>query len=135
MSDRPSASVATIGLPIASASNAVSGVPSHSDGNTTTSSAESTAATSRWNPRNVEPIAETERLRLRFERRLHFAFAGDVEARVGLLRARPRRPPATRYSLPFDGISRVTVPTAQRAGRHAQLTRGPRDLVGRCAAG
>ena len=50
MSSSPSASVATIGLPVASASNAVSGVPSHSDGNTTMSSALRTAATSRWKP-------------------------------------------------------------------------------------
>ena len=39
----PSASVDTIGLPIASASNAVSGVPSISDGNTAMSSADASA--------------------------------------------------------------------------------------------
>ena len=43
MSSRPSASVATIGLPIASASNTVSGVPSQSDGNTLRSNADSDA--------------------------------------------------------------------------------------------
>ena len=50
---RPSASVATIGLPIASASNTVSGVPSQSDGNTLRSNAESVAATSFTKPTNT----------------------------------------------------------------------------------
>ena len=53
MSSRPSASVATIALPIASVSNAVSGVPSHSDGKTLRSNAESVSATSFWKPRNT----------------------------------------------------------------------------------
>ena len=57
----PSASVETIGFPIASASSTVSGVPSHSDGNTTRSSADSAAATSRWNPANTSRSPEPER--------------------------------------------------------------------------
>ena len=50
----PSASVATMGLPDASASNTVSGVPSHRDGKTLRSNALRTSATSRANPTNTK---------------------------------------------------------------------------------
>jgi hypothetical protein len=53
-SSRPSASVDTIGFPIASASKAVSGVPSQSEGNAMRSKALSTAATSLWKPANTK---------------------------------------------------------------------------------
>ena len=53
-STSPSASVARIGLPIASASNTVSGVPSHSDGKTLRSNAETTRAMSRAKPANTK---------------------------------------------------------------------------------
>ncbi len=61
------------------------------------SSAESAVATSRLNPLNDEPIAKTERVRLRFERALQFAFADDedADARVALRRSPARR--STRY--------------------------------------
>ena len=53
-STSPSASVARIGLPIASASNTVSGVPSHNDGKTLRSNAETTRGMSRAKPANTK---------------------------------------------------------------------------------
>ena len=107
----PSASVETIGLPIASASNAVSGVPSISDGNTTMSSAESAAATSRLKPENVR----------RSEMPSAFASACSASPSSPSPTMKPRAfgtrskmdlNAFTRYVLPLNGISRVIVPIA-----------------------
>ena len=80
---RPSASVETIGFPIASASNAVSGVPSHSDGNTTRSNADSASATSLRNPRSSTLSRDAAPRGDGLELSLQLAFADDVAAGVG----------------------------------------------------
>ena len=103
MSSSPSASVATIGFPIASASKAVSGVPSQSDGNTLRSNADSVRGDVAPEAGEDEPIAETERARLR----LRSASSGPSPTRknrargpLARRRARRRRPdtscPSTR---------------------------------------
>ena len=98
MSSRPSASVATIGLPVASASNAVSGVPSQSDGNTLRSNADRTAADVAREPVEDEPIAEAERVAPApssvVEQR---ALADQEEPRLRPCGDDRRAPPSTRY--------------------------------------
>ena len=79
--------------PIASASKAVSGVPSQSDGNTLRSNALSTRGHVSREPDEHESIAEAERARLRLERFAQRALADEEESRVRpLRRARAARP-------------------------------------------
>ena len=88
-SSRPSASVATIGFPIASVSNAVSGVPSQSDGNTTKSNADSVAGDIAPEACEDEPVAEPERRGLRLQIAKQRALAHEKESRRRAF-ARPR---------------------------------------------
>ena len=101
MSSRPSASVATIGLPIASASNAVIGVPSQSDGNTLRSNADSVRGHVAAKPGEHEPIAKAQRGGLRLQIATARALADQEEARAGPSRT-TRAAASTRYELPLD---------------------------------
>ena len=114
MSSRPSASVATIGLPIASASNAVIGVPSQSDGKTLRSNADSVARHVAPEAGEHEPIAEPEPRRLRLQVRQQRPFADQKEPRAAAARGRrgrPRRPGTSCPSIvqPGDGADRELV--------------------------
>ena len=134
MSSRPSASVATIGFPIARASNAVSGVPSQSDGNTLRSNADSVRATSRRKPAktNRSPRPSARRLRLQIAQQR--TFADHEKARRRPLGDDPRRGVdqvrvALRLVEPRDRADR------QLAGSDAELRGGPRQSPPRSARG
>ena len=130
---RPSASVATIGFPIASASSTVSGVPSHSDGKTARSNAASASATSRAESAEDQAIAEPQPARPRLELGLQLTLADDVEAGVRASdRARaapPRRD--TRCLSTASAVSRcrprrrpAAMPSARRAAAMSSALRG-----------
>ena len=129
MSSRPSASVATIGFPIASASNAVIGVPSQSDGNTLRSNADSVRATSRRKPANTKRSPRPERRGLRLQIGQQRPFA-DQKNRAAGRSATTRAAASTRYELPFDSCSRVIVPMANSPAAMPRSRAGRGDLVG-----
>ena len=85
MSVSPSASVATIGRALASASNAVSGVPSQSDGNTLRSNADSVVATSFTKPTNTNRSPRPSRCACASSDGLQRSFAGEEEPGLRVL--------------------------------------------------
>ena len=133
-SSRPSASVATIGFPIASASNTVSGVPSHSDGNTLRSNAETTRGDVAREAGEDEAIAEAERARLRFERRAQRPFADQEEPRLRpRVEHRARRVDQVRVALRV--VQARDRADGEVAGRDRPArARAARNLARRCAA-
>ena len=118
--------MATIGFPIASASNTVSGVPSHSDGNTLMSKAETTRANVLRKAGEDESIAEIERARLLLERFAQRAFADDEEPGVRtLVQHQPRGVDQVR--IPFRVVQPRHGADRHVARRDAKLVRGPRE--------
>ena len=128
MSSRPSASVETIGFPIASASNAVIGVPSQSEGKTLRSNADSVAATSRRKPAKTNRSPRSERRGLRLQVREQRPLADQKEPRAGRSRDHAGgRVDEIRIALrvvqPRDGADR------ELAGGDAQVAPRRRDFV------
>ena len=117
--------MATIGLPIASASKPVSGVPSQSDGNTLRSNADRVAGDVAAEPDEDEPVAESEARGLRLQVREQRPLPDQEETGLGALAGRPRAAASTRYEFPFDSWSRVIVPMANSpAARPSRRARG-----------
>ena len=119
-----------MGLPAASASNAVSGVPSQSDGKTLRSNALRAAATSLREPDEHESIAEAELTRLRFERLAQRALAHEKKLRVRLLIEHEPRG-IDQIGVPFRLVQPGDRPNREVAGVDAKLTPCGGDVVGR----
>ena len=123
MSSRPSASVATIGFPAASASNAVSGVPSQSEGNTVDVECRERARGVAAKAGEDEAIPEPEARGLRLEIRAQRPFADEHESGAGPRGDDPRR-----------GVheERVAFRLVQPGdGADGELVRGEAELVAR----
>ncbi len=130
---RPSASVATIGFPEASASKAVNGVPSQRDGNTLRSNALRTAATSLANPTNTKRSP-----------RPSWRACASSDSRRGPSPTRKKRARGCCVDDQVSGLDQVRVSLGLVQPRHCpdgeviradpKVLPGGRDLVGRARA-
>lgn len=83
MSVKPSASVATIGRPAASASKAVRGVPSQSEGKTTISNEANAPAHVAREPGEADALRDPKAARLSLELVSQLPLSHDAETHVG----------------------------------------------------